>query len=125
MELDEDPKFVRHMELSQLREGSVMSADDALALTELFDDYGKEVEAAGEAYDEGLKAGRLEAGGAQVSELLARIDDLSSKLRVQKALTRFYSALALPPEPSDPSGRAPTREDGQDRDDQNEPRSGI
>lgn len=37
----------------------------------------------------------------------------------------LLEAMALPPEPSDPSGRAPTREDGQARDDQNEPRSGI
>lgn len=40
-------------------------------------------------------------------------------------LLAVTAQLSLPPEPSDPSGRAPTREDGQARDDQNEPRSGI
>ena len=97
-EAEADAAFNRRMELTQLcagmphAVGHVLTESDALAIKELMDEM-EEIEAtACDAYADGEKRGREEAGGQTVAKLMAERDELRLDLSVQKALVRFAYA---------------------------------
>lgn len=53
-------------------------------------------ESAIDAFIRGEDFGRRQAAGAEVADLLKRVDVLETRLATQRALTKFYSALCRP-----------------------------
>ena len=91
-EAEDNAAFNRRMELTQLCAGHVLDADDALAIQELFDDYNEDGETYADAFADGQKIGREEAGGKTIAKLLEERDVLRLEVAVQKALVRFAYA---------------------------------
>lgn len=92
-EEDADAAFEATMELTQLKAGDVVTDADADAIQRLFADYSEEVERGASAYAEGEKAGREQAGGAEVAKLLETIDTLKLQLVVERSLKDYYAAM--------------------------------
>lgn len=90
--LDEDT-FHDLMELTQLKAGHVLTEANAAAIQALFEDWNAETQAHGDAYERGVAEGRLNAAGAEVSALLATIDELRGRIVVEKSMARFYRKL--------------------------------
>ena len=92
-QLEDDASLERHMELTQLKAGQVLSTDNVVAIEELFNDFEEEMEFSATAYMQGVEQGRLEAGGAQVTDLLQQIENLRLELTTEKMLNRVYRKL--------------------------------
>lgn len=90
----EDPAFVAKMELTQLRAGHVLDESDVAAIQALFVEMEEDADAYADAFGQGERKGREEAGGKEVADLLERMDSLKSEASTWKALSRFYSAEA-------------------------------
>jgi len=90
---DEFDEFMDAMQtVIKVHVGQVLTEQDVIDITRTFNELDKQGERAVDAYHEGVKEGRREAGEASVPDLLAKIEELHTEVSFQKFMRKMAEA---------------------------------